>query len=83
MSVLVVGSIAIDEVKTPFEHHKDLLGGSASYASVAARFFSPVRLVGVVGSRFPDDQRKIFDQRKINADGRQTPQGETFRWSGE
>ena len=47
MSVLVVGSIAIDTVKTPVEEHSDLLGGSASYAALAASFFSPVRLVGV------------------------------------
>ena len=78
-----VGSIAFDEVKTPFEHQKDLLGGSASYASVAASFFSPVRLVGVVGSDFPDAHRKLFDKCSINVDGLQTAQGETFRWSGE
>ena len=83
MSVLVVGSIAIDEVKTPFEHHKDLLGGSASYASVAASFFAPVRLVGVVGTDFPEAHRKLFEQRGVNVEGLQTAQGETFRWSGE
>jgi sugar/nucleoside kinase (ribokinase family) len=83
MSVLVVGSIAIDEVKTPFEHHQELLGGSASYASVAASFFSPVQLVGVVGDDFPDAHRKLFEKRGIDAAGLQTAKGETFRWSGE
>ena len=53
MSVLVVGSIAIDTVKTPVEEHSNLLGGSASYAALAASFFSPVRLVGIVGNDFP------------------------------
>ena len=51
MSLLVVGSIALDTVKTPVEEHGDLLGGSASYAAAAASYFSPVNLVGVVGSR--------------------------------
>jgi sugar/nucleoside kinase (ribokinase family) len=53
MSVLIVGSIAIDTVKTPVEEHSELLGGSASYAALAASFFSPVRLVGIVGNDFP------------------------------
>ena len=53
MSVLVVGSIALDTVKTPIEEHSDLLGGSASYAAVGASFFTPVKLVGVVGDDFP------------------------------
>jgi len=83
MSVLVVGSIAIDEVKTPFEHHKDLLGGSASYASVAASFFAPVRMVGVVGDDFPESHRKVYENSKIDVAGLQTAKGETFRWSGE
>ena len=50
MSVLIVGSIALDTVKTPVEEHADLLGGSASYAALSASFFSPVKLVGVVGA---------------------------------
>jgi cytidine kinase len=83
MSVLVVGSIAIDEVKTPFEHHRELLGGSASYASIAASFFTPTRLVGVVGDDFPQPFRDLFKSRGINTDGLQTARGETFRWSGE
>lgn len=83
MSVLVVGSIAIDEVKTPFEHHKELLGGSASYASVAASFFAPVRMVGVVGDDFPEAHRDIYKNRRIDTAGLKTARGETFRWSGE
>ncbi|HEU0210092.1 MAG TPA: PfkB family carbohydrate kinase [Candidatus Udaeobacter sp.] len=83
MSVLVVGSIAIDTVKTPVEEHSDLLGGSASYAAVAASFFSPVRLVGVVGDDFPDSEFDFWKSRKIDTEGVQQVNGKTFRWSGE
>ena len=83
MPVLVVGSIAIDTVKTPVEEHSDLLGGSASYAALAASFFSPVRLVGVVGDDFPKSEFDFWKSRKIDAHGVQRVSGKTFRWSGE
>src|SRR3954463_6339163 len=83
MSVLVVGSIALDTVKTPVEEHADLLGGSASYAALSASFFSPVRLVGVVGSDFPRSEFDFWEKRKIDTEGVQQVEGETFRWSGE
>ncbi|HEX3420922.1 MAG TPA: PfkB family carbohydrate kinase, partial [Candidatus Udaeobacter sp.] len=83
MSVLVVGSIAIDAVKTPVEEHSELLGGSASYAALAASFFSPVRLVGVVGDDFPKSEFEFWKSRKIDTDGVQQANGKTFRWSGE
>ena len=83
MSVLVVGSIALDTVKTPFEEHADLLGGSASYAALAASFFSQVNLVGVVGSDFPAAHVEFFRSRDIDLAGLQTAEGKTFRWSGE
>jgi sugar/nucleoside kinase (ribokinase family) len=83
MSVLVVGSIALDTVKTPVEEHSDLLGGSASYAATAASFFSPVKLVGVVGSDFPETEFDFWKARKIDSHGVQRVQGPTFRWSGE
>lgn len=83
MSVLVVGSIALDTVKTPVEEHADLLGGSASYAAVGASFFSPVNLVGIVGDDFPKEHVDYLGSRKINLDGLQTVPGKTFRWSGE
>lgn len=83
MSVLVVGSIALDTVKTPVEEHADLLGGSASYAALSASFFSPVRLVGVVGSDFPESEFGFWKERKIDAEGVQRADGKTFRWSGE
>ncbi len=83
MSVLVVGSIALDTVKTPVEEHADLLGGSASYASVSASFFSPVNMVGVVGDDFPKAHIDYFRTRKIDLAGLQIVPGKTFRWSGE
>ena len=83
MSVLVVGSIAIDTVKTPVEEHSELLGGSASYAALAASFFSPVRLVGVVGDDFPNSEFDFWKSRKIDTQGVQRVNGKTFRWSGE
>ena len=83
MSVLVVGSIAIDTVKTPVEEHSDLLGGSASYAALGASFFSPVRLVGIVGKDFPESEFQFWKSRKIDSEGVQRANGKTFRWSGE
>ena len=83
MSVLVVGSIAIDTVKTPIEEHSNLLGGSASYAALGASFFSPVRLVGVVGDDFPESEFQFWKERKIDSEGVQRANGKTFRWSGE
>src|SRR6188474_820716 len=83
MSVLVVGSIALDTVKTPFEEHADLLGGSASYAALSASFFSPVNLVGIVGDDFPKAHVDFFQSREIDLAGLQTGKGKTFRWSGE
>src|SRR5437667_8008333 len=83
MSVLVVGSIALDTVKTPVEEHGDLLGGSASYAALSASFFSPVKLVGTVGSDFPASEFDFWKQRKIDTEGVQRMEGKTFRWSGE
>lgn len=83
MSVLVVGSIALDTIKTPLEEHADLLGGSASYAAVAASFFSDVNLVGVVGDDFPDAHIELFRKHGVDTGGLQVTPGKTFRWSGE
>jgi hypothetical protein len=83
MSVLVVGSIALDTVKTPVEEHSDLLGGSACYAALGASFFSPVRLVGIVGDDFPESEFEFWKSRKIDSEGVQRVNGKTFRWSGE
>jgi cytidine kinase len=83
MPVLIVGSIALDHIKTPLAEHHQLLGGSASYAAVAASFFGPVNLVGVVGDDFPDRHRQLFSERKIDLNGLEVAEGKTFCWSGE
>ncbi|HEV2965848.1 MAG TPA: hypothetical protein VGW97_02970, partial [Chthoniobacterales bacterium] len=83
MSVLILGSIALDTVKTPVEEHSDLLGGSASYAAAAASYFSPVKLVGIVGTDFPQSEFDFWKSRKIDIEGVQRVNGKTFRWSGE
>jgi sugar/nucleoside kinase (ribokinase family) len=83
MSVLIVGSIALDDVKTPVEERFSLLGGSASYASVAAGYFCPVSLVGIVGDDFPANHWEFLQSRGIDLEGVQRAAGKTFRWSGE
>jgi sugar/nucleoside kinase (ribokinase family) len=80
--LLIVGSVALDSVKTPFGDVKEALGGSATYASYAASFFTPVRLVGVVGDDFPAEHVALLKSRKIDVGGLQTVRGKTFRWSG-
>ena len=83
MSVLVSGSIAIDHVKTQKASQENLLGGSASYAAIAASFFSPAHIVGVVGHDFPEQHLELLKSRQINLDGIEFSEGETFRWTGE
>jgi len=83
MSVLVSGSIAIDNVKTQKASQENLLGGSASYAAIAASFFSPVGIVAVVGHDFPQEHLDVFKGRDINLEGVEFSEGETFRWAGE
>jgi cytidine kinase len=83
MSVLIVGSTALDSIKTPKAANPRLLGGSASHASVCASFFSPVKLVGVVGTDFPKRYLQLYRQRGIDLKGLQIREGKTFHWSGE
>ncbi len=83
MSVLIVGSTALDSIKTPQAENPRLLGGSASHAAVAASFFSPVRLVGVVGEDFPKRYIQVYKRHHIDLEGLQILQGKTFHWSGE
>jgi len=83
MSILIVGSIALDSVITPVEKHDDLLGGSASYAAVSASFFTPVNLVGIVGRDFPPEHLDYFRSREIDLAGVESADGETMRWTGE
>jgi sugar/nucleoside kinase (ribokinase family) len=83
MSVLIVGSTALDSIKTPNAENPRLLGGSASHAAVAASFFSPVKLVGVVGDDFPKKYLQLYRRHKIDLEGLQVLAGKTFHWSGE
>src|SRR5438876_723786 len=83
MSVLIVGSTALDSIKTPKAENPRLLGGSASHAAVAASFFSPVRLVGVVGEDFPKRYLQLYKRRRIDLQALQILPGKTFHWSGE
>ncbi|HXI83826.1 MAG TPA: PfkB family carbohydrate kinase [Verrucomicrobiae bacterium] len=83
MSLLITGSVALDSVKTPLQEHRDLLGGSASYASVAASFFGPVQMVAIVGTDFPEKYLALYRKHGIDIDGLQIADGKTFRWSGE
>ncbi len=83
MNVLIVGSTALDSIKTPKAENPRLLGGSASHAGVAASFFSPVKLVGVVGNDFPKRYLNLYKRHRIDLNGLQVLPGKTFHWSGE
>jgi sugar/nucleoside kinase (ribokinase family) len=83
MSVLIVGSTALDSIKTPKSENPRLLGGSASHAAVAASFFSPVKLIGIVGKDFPQKYIQLYQRHKIDLSGLQIVPGKTFHWSGE
>ena len=83
MSVLIVGTTALDSIKTPTATNPRLLGGSASHAAVAASFFAPTRLVGGVGEDFPSKYMALYRRHSIDLDGLQVLPGKTFHWSGE
>ncbi len=83
MSVLIVGSTALDSIKTPKAENPRLLGGSASHAAVAASFFGPVNMVGVVGDDFPRRYIQLYERHQIDLEGLQRVPGKTFHWSGE
>ncbi len=82
MSVVVVGSVALDSVETPFGKMVDAIGGSATYFSIAGCRFSDINLVGIVGSDFPKLGLELFKSKKINIDGLEIVEGKTFRWGG-
>jgi sugar/nucleoside kinase (ribokinase family) len=82
LSLLVVGSVALDSVETPFGRREDVLGGSATYFSVCASFFGPVRLVAVVGEDFPDEHVHFLASRGVDLAGLVRRPGRTFRWKG-
>src|SRR2546428_13839566 len=82
-SILAVGSIALDAVKTPRESVTDVLGGSASFFTLAASHFAPVRLIAVVGDDLPAHYLRLLEQRPIDLSGLQRRAGKTFRWAAE
>lgn len=82
MSLLVVGSVALDSIETPFGAVRDALGGSANYFSAAASLMCGVQLVGVVGSDYPVDDLQFMAQRGVDLAGLEQVDGESFRWAG-
>jgi sugar/nucleoside kinase (ribokinase family) len=82
MSILVVGSVAFDDVTSPSGSVKNILGGAATYFSLAASYFTEVRVVAVVGEDFGHEQEEVFRQHKIDTRGLERAKGKTFRWGG-
>lgn len=82
MSLLVVGSVALDSVETPFGKVDEALGGAATFFGAAASFFTHVQLVGVVGSDFPVGELSFLEERGVDLRGLERRAGESFRWSG-
>ena len=81
--VLTVGSVAFDSIRTPCGEVSRVVGGAATFFSIAASFFSDVRLVAVVGEDFGERHAQVFGGRRIDLEGLQRAPGETFRWKGE
>ncbi|QSQ15544.1 PfkB family carbohydrate kinase [Myxococcus landrumensis] len=82
MTLLVVGSVALDSLETPFGQKEDVLGGSATYFSTSASFFVPARVVAVVGEDFPEAHLSFLKERGIDLEGLTRQPGRTFRWKG-
>jgi sugar/nucleoside kinase (ribokinase family) len=82
MSLLVVGSVALDSIETPFGSVDDALGGSATFFSAAASLYCGVQLVGVIGSDFPEEQLDFLARRGVDLAGLERCEGESFRWAG-
>ena len=83
MSVLVVGSVAFDTLKTPHGDVDKILGGAATHFALASSFFTQTDVVAVVGDDFTESERKVFDGRSIDLTGLEVAEGKTFRWGGE
>ncbi len=82
MSILVVGSVAFDDIASPSGSVKNILGGAATYFSLAASYFTDVRVVAVVGDDFGPEQEKVFRDHRIDTRGLERAEGKTFRWGG-
>jgi len=84
LGLLIVGSVGLDTVITPFDKVEDALGGSSTYISLAASYFSgPIELVGVVGTDFPKKYIQLMEDHNVNLEGLQIREGKTFRWGGK
>jgi sugar/nucleoside kinase (ribokinase family) len=83
MGILVVGSVAIDAVETPFGKRDEALGGSATFFSIAASYFNKVDMIATVGKDFPKRYITLFDKRGIGTEGLKVSEGKTFRWKGK
>ena len=81
--ILVVGSIALDDIRTPFGSVHETFGGSAAYFALAARFFAPVRVVAVVGRDLPPEHLQLLAERGVDTTGVEVAEGATFRWGAE
>jgi len=82
MSLLVVGSVAFDDLETPFGRRENVLGGSATYFSLSASLFAPVKVVAVVGEDFGPDEMAVFKDRPIDLSGLERKAGQSFHWKG-
>ncbi len=83
MSLVVVGSVAFDTIRTPAGEAEEIVGGSATHFALAARWFTPVKVVAVVGEDFGDVHLAVFRERRIDVEGLERASGRTFRWRGE
>ena len=83
MSIIVLGTVALDSVKTPFGRRKELLGGSAAHFSMAARLFTKVNLIAIVGNDFPQKHITFLNSKGLNLGSLIVDKGKTFRWEGE
>lgn len=82
-SIVVIGTVAFDSIKTPFGEAPEVLGGSATFFSMVARLFAKVQLVAIVGKDFPHHHIKMFQEKGVDLEGLVRSEGRTFRWSGE
>ncbi|NBV83802.1 sugar kinase, partial [bacterium] len=82
MSIAIIGTVAFDSIETPRGMHERILGGSATYAGVAASLFSPVHLISIVGNDFPQVHFDYFENRNISTNGIERSSGLTFHWKG-
>ncbi|MCI0415741.1 PfkB family carbohydrate kinase [bacterium] len=82
-SIVVIGTVAFDSIRTPFGDAPNVLGGSATFFAMAARIFTKVQLVAIIGKDFPHEYIRLFEEQGIDLEGLASAEGKTFRWTGE